>query len=57
MDDYRGATMPTEVAPEWEAGSVHADAVAQLEAEILCFPVTPKPRPVTDLQHWLDMCG
>ena len=46
-----------EVAQDRELGSAREEAAARAEANVLRLPVNPRPRPVTDMQRGLDMCG
>ena len=57
MDDFRGNVMPTEVTQEKDAQSAREEALNRVEANLLRLPLGPRPRPITDLQRWLDLCG
>jgi hypothetical protein len=57
MDNLRGKAMHAEMAQEREVRPAREEASDPVEADVLRLPLAPKPRPVTDLQRWLDMCG
>ena len=58
MHDMRSTPMQlTEDTQDRETCTAGQDTTDLAECAILAMPRSTTPRPITDMQRWLDMCG